>query len=67
MLAPRCDLNKPGVKRLNQAGGFSLIANRKLYESGKSQRFAVVRPGARCVDSVHEDYDEAISYIQTLM
>lgn len=67
MLTPRCDLNKPGVKRLEQAGGFSLIANKKLYDSGKSHRFAVVKPGARCVDSVYDDYDEALSHIHKLM
>ena len=67
MLAPRCDLNKPGVKRLDQAGGFALIANKTLYDSGKSHRFAVVKPGAQCVDSIHADYNEALSYIQKLM
>jgi hypothetical protein len=67
MLTPRCDLNKPGVMRLNQVGGFALIANKKLYEIGKSHRFAVVKPGAQCVDSIYEDYNEALSYIQKLM
>jgi hypothetical protein len=67
MLTPRCDLDKPGVMRLNQVGGFALIANKKLYDSGKSHRFAVVNPGDQCVDSIHEDYNEAVSYIQRLM
>lgn len=52
---------------LNQVRGFALICNKKLYEIGKSHRFAVVKPGAQCVDSIHEDYNEALSYIQKLM
>jgi len=66
MLSPKCDLNKPGVKRLDQVGGFAVIANKKLHDSGKSQRFAVVNTGEQWVDSIHANYGEALSYTQKL-
>jgi hypothetical protein len=67
MLSPKCDLDKPGVKRLNQVGAFAVIANKKLHNRGKSRRFAVVNTRAQWVDSVHENYREAISHTQKLM
>jgi hypothetical protein len=67
MLSPKCDLDKPGVKRLDQVGGFAVIANRTLHDSGKSRRFAVVNTSDRWVDSIHTNYSEALSYTRRLM
>jgi hypothetical protein len=61
MLSPKLDLDKPGVKRLEQVGPFAVIANRKLFEHGKSTRFAVVNTHKEFVDSVHENYRAALS------
>ena len=67
MFSPKCDLDKPGVKHLNQVGGFAVIANKKLHDTGKSRRFAVVNTSEQWVDSVHQNYSEALSYAQKLM
>lgn len=67
MLSTKCDLNKPGVKRLNQIGSFAVIANRQLHDSGKSRRFAVVNTSEQWVESLHENYSQALSYTQKLM
>jgi hypothetical protein len=67
MLSPKCDLDKPGVKRLNEVGGFAVIANKKLYDNGKARRFAVVNTSEQWVDSIYANYGEALSYTQKLM
>jgi hypothetical protein len=67
MLNPKINLNKPGVKRLNQIGDFAVIANRQLYDTGKSRRFAVVNTYKKWVDSTHENYGEALAYTQKLL
>ena len=67
MLSPKCDLDKRGVTRLNQVGGFAVIANKQLHERGKSHRFAVVNTNECWVDSIHTNYGEALAYTQTLM
>lgn len=67
MFSPKCDVDKPGVKYLNQVGGFAVIANKKLHDSGKSHRFAVVNTSGCWVDSVHTNQREALSYTQKLM
>ncbi len=67
MLSSTCDVNKPGVKRLDQVGNFAVIANKKLYDGGHSRRFAVVNTIERWVDSVHGNYREAVNYTHHLM
>ena len=67
MLSPKLDLDKPGVKRLDQVGPFAVVANKKLYNDGKSTRFAVVNTRKQFVDSIHGNYREAISYARNLM
>lgn len=64
---PRIDVNKPGVKRLEQVGPYAVIANRKLYNDGKSTRFAVINTRNKFVDSVHSDYLKALSYTHRMM
>jgi hypothetical protein len=67
VFSPKCDLQKPGIKRLNQVGGFAVIANKKLHDHGKSQRFAVVNTSEQWVDSVHTDYKKALAHTQKLI
>lgn len=66
MLSPKLDLDKPGVKRLDQVGVFAVIANKTLHDKGQSRRFAVVNTSEPSVDSIHKNYSEALSYTQTL-
>lgn len=65
MMLNRCDLNKPGVKQLNRQGTYAVIANRKLYDSGKSNKFVVVNTSERWVESIHHNFQEAVSYTRT--
>jgi hypothetical protein len=67
MLSPKCDLDKPGVKRLDQVGSYAVIANKKLHDKGRSHRFTVVNTSQQWVDSIHQNYDEALSYTRKLM
>src|SRR5262245_27199437 len=67
MFHPKIDLEKPGVKRLGQMGAFAVIANKKLHDNGKAHRFAVVNTLEQWLDSIHPNYQEALSYTQSLM
>ncbi len=56
--------NKPGIIRLDQVGAFLVIANRKLYETGKPRRFALVNELERYVHSVHGSQRAAVVFAQ---
>jgi hypothetical protein len=66
MLIPKVDLNKPGVKRLEQVGVFAVIANKNSMTEA-NRRSAVVNTKDRLLDSIHENYGEALSHTRTLM
>jgi hypothetical protein len=62
MFAEKCKLEgRSGVKRLESAGPYVVIANRILDEAGKSSRFAVVNEREAWVDSVHSTPSRAMS------
>lgn len=65
MYSEKCSLqNKAGIKRLEQVGAFLVIANKWLYETGKSRRFALVNEMEKFVHSVHGSQRAAVVYAQ---
>jgi len=50
-----------GVKWLEEAGSYAVVANRKLYRKGLATKFAVANPRERLVTSVHSSRDEALT------
>jgi hypothetical protein len=67
MYSNKCDLRgKPGIQRLDSVGPYSVIANRKLHERGRSSRFAVVNEREAWVDSVHPTPDRAMAVARVL-
>ena len=66
MFHPRIDVRKPGVKHLNQTGDFAVIANKKLYDSGKAHRYAVVNAHEQWLESIHPSYRQALSHSRGL-
>jgi len=67
MSSSTCNLDKPGVIRLNQIGTFAVIANKQLHDKGKCGKFAVVNTKQQSVDSSHPDYPTALSYAKKLL
>ena len=67
MYSDKCDLRgKTGIQRLERVGPYSVIANRRLHEQGRSHRFAVVNEREAWVDSVHPTPDRAMAAAKTL-
>lgn len=55
-----------GLKWLEEAGSYAVVANRKLHRKGLARKYAVAHPHQRLVTSVHETRDEAIAVAQAL-
>ena len=55
-----------GVKWLDEAGSYVVVANRKLYRKGMARKFAVANHRERLVTSVHRSADEALTVAQAL-
>lgn len=67
MRALKCVLKgKPGVKELKRVGAFALIANRRLYQDGKAQKFAVVNKRHSELNRVYGNHDKAEDAVHIL-
>lgn len=55
-----------GLKWLEEAGSYAVVANRKLHRKGLARKYAVANPHQRLVTSVHGSRDEAVAVAQTL-
>ena len=67
MYARNCDLRgKRGIEKLDHAGPFAVIVNRRLYDQGKASKFAVVNEQQAWVDSVYHNYGRARSILRSL-
>lgn len=67
MSALKCVLKgKSGVEELRRFGAFAVIANRKLYKSGKASKFAVVNKRKSALNQVYRNPDHAEDAIQYL-
>ena len=64
MFSETCNVNKPGVQRVDRVGPFVVIANKQRYEDGKSRKFALVHEDQRCVHSVGGTERSAVVYAQ---
>jgi hypothetical protein len=56
--------DQSGIQRLEQVGAFLVIANKQLYETGKSRRFTLVNELEQYVHSVHGSQRAAVVYAQ---
>lgn len=67
MGALKCVLKgKPGVKELRRVGAFAVIANRKLYQDGKAQKFAVINKRESELNRVFGNHDKAEDVVHFL-
>jgi hypothetical protein len=67
MYSEKCDLRgRRGIERLERQGPYTVIANKVLYEEGRSSRFTVVNEREAWVDSVHPTPDRAMAAAKTL-
>lgn len=55
-----------GLKWVEQAGSYAVVANRKLHRRGLASKYAVANPRQRLVTSVHGSADEAMMVAQAL-
>jgi len=56
--------NQSGIQRLDQVGAFLVIANKRLYETGKPRKYTLVNETEQYVHSVHGSYRAAVVYAQ---
>ena len=56
--------NQPGIQRLEQIGAFLVIANKRLFETGKPRKFTLVNEIEKYVHSVHGSQRAAVVYAQ---
>jgi len=52
---------KPGVKRLEHWGAYTVIVNKRLFEKGKAGKYALVNVKERWVESVYFSHALAAS------
>jgi len=57
---------KPGVKELRHVGAFAVITNRKLYQDGKAQKFAVVNKRQSELNRIYGNHDKAEDAVHIL-
>jgi hypothetical protein len=57
---------KRGLKWLEKAGSYAVVANRKLLRRGQASKYAVTNPRQRLVTSVHDSEDEAVMVAEAL-
>lgn len=55
-----------GLKWLEKAGSYAVVANRKLLRRGQARKYAVTNPRQQLVTSVHDSADEAMMVAQAL-
>jgi hypothetical protein len=55
-----------GLKWIDEAGSYAIVANKELHEKGQARKFIVANPRERIVASVHRSADEALTIAQAL-
>ena len=67
MFSTRCVLEgKKGIKELDNAGVYAIIANRMLVDRGEAHKFVLVNNRKSWVDSVYRSNAEAEKALQDL-
>jgi hypothetical protein len=67
MFSEKCKLQGlKGIKQLDRFGSYLVIANRRLFETGDSSRYALINETELWVDSIHGSQDAALSVAQRL-
>ena len=62
MYSEKCELRgRAGIKHLERIGPYSVIANKALFDRGRSTRFTIVNEREAWVDSVHPSPAKAIA------
>lgn len=64
--AEHVDLKKIGIVRLDVVGAHAVSANGTLQRRGLAGRFAVAKTKEHWVDSVHDDYNLALTVTRKL-
>jgi hypothetical protein len=65
MFSEKCTLQgRNGIKQLDRVGHYLVIANRRLYETGESRRYALVDEARQNVHSVHGSQHAAVVFAQ---
>ena len=63
MFSEKCNLHGVnGIKHLDRVGNYLVIANKWLYETGISHRYALVNEAERSVHSVHGSQHAAVVF-----
>jgi len=67
MRTRECVLNgKSGVRELERVGAYAVITNRKLYQDGRAQKFAVVNKRQSILNRVYANHDMAEDAVHIL-
>ena len=65
MFSEKCKLHGlNGIKQLARVGNYLVIANKWLYETGTSRRYALVNEVEQSVHSVHGSQRAAVVFAQ---